>query len=174
MLLILGVVFIFWMLFLILRSRECINIEHQYKEAQNMIVQFEKQIDNLNNQLKQYDSGVKTSYDNLPPTIKEINFYDVSDNDILKSGWVSVPENGKVKINFQIEGDATNLNMYIAPTGTETYLLQEIIDTVYILPDQSNVEYIWEVPNGTLGHFWVIVYNGDVARESETYNIYYE
>lgn len=52
--------------------------------------------------------------------------------------------------------------------------MQKMIDTISVMPGQEEVEYVWEVPKGTMCHFWALVYNADVARVSEIINIYYE
>lgn len=109
-----------------------------------------------------------------PPEIIEVCFKSISGSDLLKDGWVTVGEDDKAKIIIKVEGNCTSLDMFIAPTGTGTYVLQTMITSLTGEAGQNEFEYVWNVPKGTIGHFWIIAYNGSNGRRTETFNIYNE
>lgn len=75
----------------------------------------------------------------------------------------------KVKIRITLNGPATLVELYITPTGTRTYQLQRLIDMTY--PKNGVAEYVWDVPDGTMGHFWIIAYNRHAGRKSDLVNV---
>ncbi len=103
-----------------------------------------------------------------PPLIKAIRF-ETPDGNVINetSGWFELGT--KVKIVIVLEGSCANVDLFVTPTGTETYTLQKMIGTV--TPNNNIAEYIWDVPDGTMGHFNVIAYNGNVGRRSDLINV---
>ncbi len=137
-----------------------------------------KKIMQQNTKLKQELVGLETVIEEnikeKAPEITEISFENITGNDLYKDRWVTVGEDNKIKIKIKVKGDCTSVDLFIAPTGTETYLLQEIIDSLTGSPNQNEFEYIWDVPKGTIAHFWIIAYNGNNGQKSESFNIYNE
>lgn len=103
-----------------------------------------------------------------PPEIEKIEFLTL-DGQVLNenNNWIQLED--KVKIRIILNGACTDVKLYIAPTGTETFKLQKAIDIVY--PEDGVAEYIWDVPEGTLGHFWVVAYNNELGRKSALINV---
>lgn len=85
-----------------------------------------------------------------------------------------IPLDGKLKIRISIEGECTSIYMFITPTGTETYLMQNMVESIDVIKGQKEIEYIWEVPKGTMGHFGIIAYDKMVGRKVYSNNIYSE
>lgn len=102
------------------------------------------------------------------PLIKDIKF-ETPDGKVIKpnQGWYEL--GSKVKIVITLEGNCTEVDLFITPTGSATYKLQKLIDSVY--PENNIAEYTWDVPQGLLGHFNIIAYNGDIGRKSDYYNV---
>lgn len=128
----------------------------------------------LKQELVGLETVIEENIKEKAPEITEISFENIAGNDLYKDRWVTVGEDDKVKIRIKINGNCTSIDMFIVPTGTETYLLQKIIDSLTASPEQNEFEYIWDVPKGTMGRFWVIAYNGNTGQKSETFNIYNE
>lgn len=103
-----------------------------------------------------------------PPLIQEIRF-ETPDGKIIKenAGWFELGK--KAKIVIVLKGICTQVDLFITPTGTQTYTMQKMIDTVS--PNNNIAEYTWDVPDGTMGHFNIIAYNGNVGRRSELVNV---
>ncbi len=105
------------------------------------------------------------------PLIKDITFKTIDGKVIEEeANWFTLEK--QVRIIVTLEGDCQQIELFVTPTGTETYKLQKLIDEV--TPNQNVAEYIWEVPDYTMGHFNIIAYNRDVGRRSDYYNVYYE
>lgn len=136
--------------------------------------QMKEQSIKLENDLKKLKDENMKMLNNQSPEIIEISFSDTLGNDLLNDGWVTVGDDDRAKITIRVRGNCTSVDMFIKPTGTETYLLQKIIDSITGNPGQNEFEYIWDVPKGTMGHFWVIAYNNKNGRLSEAFNIYNE
>jgi hypothetical protein len=122
-----------------------------------------------NTQIKNVSTGepdYKKMYEDLladqPPLVQKISFSDENGKPIeSKDGWFSLGE--KCKITIALKGHSTSVEMYITPTGTESYLQQKLID---IVPASNTIEYIWNVPKSTMGYFWVVAYNKEVGRKT--------
>ena len=110
--------------------------------------------------------------DNQAPDIIEVSFTNLSGEDLLKDGWFTVGEDNKLKINIKVKGNCTSVDMFIKPTGTDTYTSQKMVDSLVGGPGENQFEYIWDVPEGTMSHFWIIAYNGDIGQRSKPFNIY--
>lgn len=128
----------------------------------------------LEQELEKLKSESAKILNTQPPEIIEVSFKNISGSDLLKDGWVTVGEDDKAKIIIKVKGNCTSLDMFIAPTGTGTYVLQTMIASLTGEAGQNEFEYIWNVSKGTMGHFWIIAYNGNNGRRSETFNIYNE
>jgi len=109
----------------------------------------------------------------IPPKIDSIEFLDTNNQNVFDGIWATVPPDGKLKIRFNIKGSYSAIDMFITPTGSQMYLEQKRIDTIYSinLASHHEAEYIWKVPKGTMGHFEVIVYNGMVGTKSGLYGV---
>ena len=103
-----------------------------------------------------------------PPLIKDIIF-ETPDGKVINknAGWFELGK--KVKIVIVLEGSCTEVELFVTPTGTETYTLQKMIGMV--TPNNNIAEYTWDVPDGTMGHFNIIAYNGNAGRRSESVNV---
>ncbi|KNY25509.1 hypothetical protein [Pseudobacteroides cellulosolvens] len=103
-----------------------------------------------------------------PPQIEEIRF-ETLDGQILNknANWIELKD--KVKILVTLSGNSTEVEFYITPTGTETYKLQQLINLVEV--KNGIAEYIWDVPQSTMGHFWIVAYNKNVGRKSDLINV---
>lgn len=110
--------------------------------------------------------------DNQAPDIIEVSFTNLSGEDLLKDGWFTVGEDNKLKINIKVKGNCTSVDMFIKPTGTDAYTSQKMVDSLVGGPGENQFEYIWDVPEGTMSHFWIIAYNGDIGQRSKPFNIY--
>lgn len=135
------------------------------KNLSKQNIKLEHEVEKIKNE------SIETS-DNQPPEIIEVSFTNILDEDLLKDGWFTVGEDNKAKINIKVKGNCTSVDMFITPTGTETYVLQKMVDSLIGGPGENQFEYIWNVPEGTIGHFWIIAYNGDIGRKSKSFNIY--
>lgn len=100
---------------------------------------------------------------NEAPMIAGVDFKGVNNENVMEANWAIVPSDGKVKIIIELEGECTSIEMFITPTGTDTYLEQKMIAVIDNPYGKNKIEYIWEVPKGTLGHFSIIAYNGMVG-----------
>lgn len=104
----------------------------------------------------------------LPPEISSIQFLNPDGSPIqAKDGWYVLPSNCTIKVN--VEGAATQVDFILTPTGTETYLLQKLIGSAVVLEKSAIIE--WKVPDDLMGHFWVLAYNGPIARKSGDINV---
>jgi hypothetical protein len=81
-------------------------------------------------------------------------------------GWIALKTNSVIKVHYN--GEATHVDFYTAPTGSETALSQRLIGSVDVEKEDTTARLEWKVPHSFLGYIWVIVYNGDVARTSDT------
>lgn len=103
-----------------------------------------------------------------PPQIEGIRFETLDGQTLDKNAnWIELKD--KVKIIVNLSGNSTGIEFYIAPTGTETYKLQQLIDFVNV--KNGVAEYTWDVPEGTMGHFWIVAYNQNVGRKSDLINV---
>jgi len=102
------------------------------------------------------------------PTIKSIELLDLGGKPLAKSddGWIKLQAKTIIKVDF--DGDATYVEYYTVPTGTEVLLEQRIIGAEYVKKGDKTVQFEWQVPYGFLGNIWVVVYNGDIGRTSDT------
>ncbi len=65
--------------------------------------------------------------------------------------------------------DCQYVDLFVTPTGSGTYKEQQLIEEIDVI--QNVAEYIWNVPDDTLGHFNIIAYNKNVGRKSDFYNV---
>jgi len=101
------------------------------------------------------------------PAIKSIEFLDKDNNPLpVTDGWVKLQAVNEIKVTY--EGDATYVDFFTVPTGTGVTLEQKIIGRVYVKKGDNTATLEWEPPDGFLGNVWALVYNGDVARTSDT------
>lgn len=128
----------------------------------------------LKQELMALETVIEENIKGKAPEITEISFENITGNDLYKDRWVTVGEDDKVKIKIHINGNCTSIDMFIVPTGNETYLLQKMVDSLTGSPEQNEFEYIWDVPKGTMGRFWIIAYNENAGQKSESFNIYNE
>jgi len=111
-------------------------------------------------------NNVNDEIQTIPPTIKSLQILDQNGNPLPETGgWVSLNSESIIEVAF--EGDASQVDFYITPTGTETYLEQEIIGAVDVIKGENTARFNWDVPDSFLGYIWVLVYNGDVATTSQ-------
>lgn len=105
------------------------------------------------------------------PTIRSIELLDANGKLLSKiDGWIILQPDSIIKVDF--EGDATHIDFYTAPTGTETLLEQKMIGIIDIKKGDKTGQLKWEVPDNFLGYIWVLIYNGDIARTSDTDNFF--
>ena len=102
-----------------------------------------------------------------PPIVKKIRFETLEGRKLDDSTWVTLED--KVRIIVTVSGRCNQIDLIITETGTSTYKYQKIIDVVF--PKNNAAEYVWEVPQDTRGHFWVVAYNGYVGRRSTSINV---
>lgn len=136
--------------------------------------QSKEQIIKLEEELDQVKGEKDKILNNQPPEIMEISFKDDLGNDLFKDGWVTVGEDNRTKITIKVKGNCTSIDMFMSPTGTETYTLQRMVGFITSEIGQNEFEYTWNVPKGTIGHFWIIAYNNNNGQRSEYFNIYNE
>jgi len=121
---------------------------------------------------KQDNTDYKQMYQEVlkdqAPLIKDITFKTLDGKVIEEDGgWYFLDK--QVKIIITLEGDCQYVDLYITPTGSQTYKEQKLIEEI---DTQQNVaEYIWVVPDYTHDHFQIIAYNKDVGRKSDIYNV---
>lgn len=124
-----------------------------------------------NEQQIDYKEKYEKLLEEQPPQIEHIRFQTI-DGKVLNevASWIILKNRVKILITFS--GNCTEVELYIVPTGTETYKLQQLIDV--IVPKNNIAEYIWDVPDSTMGYFWVVAYNKDVGRKTEQIKVIHE
>lgn len=102
------------------------------------------------------------------PLIKDITF-NTLDGKVIEeeANWFFLDK--QVRIIVTLEGDCQEVDLFVTPSGSETYKLQKLIDK--ITPNQNVAEYVWNVPDDTHDHFNIIAYNKNVGRRSDLYNV---
>ncbi len=102
------------------------------------------------------------------PIIKDITFKTMDGKPIKKNAkWYMLDK--QVKITITLEGNCQYVDLFVTPAGTETSKMQKLIEEVDT--NKNVAEYIWNVPDDTLGHFNIIAYNKNVGRKSDFYNV---
>ncbi len=105
---------------------------------------------------------------NQAPIIKDVAFKTMDGKAIEKNAnWYMLDKQVKIIIIF--EGDCQTVDLFVSPSGSESYKMQRLIEEVSTT--QNVVEYVWNVPDDTQGHFNIIAYNGNAGRKSDYYNI---
>lgn len=108
--------------------------------------------------------------DQVPP-IKDIMFKTTDGKTIeADAGWYILDK--QVKIIMTFESDCQTADLFVTPSGTETYKMQQLIETVNV--NQNVAEYVWNVPDDTHGYFNIIAYNKNVGRKSDYYNVVFK
>lgn len=99
-----------------------------------------------------------------PPVIESLRLLG-PDNEPLqkKDGWIHLEH--RTRVVAKVGTKATKVDFYVAPTGTDWYMQQKLIGSVY--PDASTAELEWSVPPRFTGRLWIIAYNGNIGRRSE-------
>jgi len=134
---------------------------------------------------EQYDAQIRFTADNLivqekstsrentekrdiicAPVIKSIELSDTDGNPLVVDDWIWLKAESIITVAY--EGNATRVDFYTVPTGTETVLEQKLIGMVGVAEDDRTAQLKWEVPDNFMGYIWVMVYNGDIARTSDT------
>lgn len=121
---------------------------------------------------KQDSTNYKQMYEETikdqAPLIKDITFKTLDGKVIEEDdNWFCLDK--QVKIIVTLEGDCQEVDLFVTPSGSATYQMQQLIDV--ISPKHNLAEYVWNVPDDTMGHFNLIAYNGDVGRRSDLYNV---
>lgn len=84
-----------------------------------------------------------------------------------EANWFTLEK--QVKITITLEGNSQYVDLFVVPTGSETYKQQQLIEEIDT--NQNVAEYVWDVPRDTHHHFYVVAYNKDVGRKSDIYNV---
>jgi len=118
------------------------------------------------------NTDYKSMYEKLladqAPTIKDITFMTMDGKAVNKNyNWFVLDK--QVKIGITLDGNCGVIDMFYTPAGTETYKQQRLIEE--ISPKQNYAEYVWNVPDDTMGYFNIIAYNKDVGRRSDLYDV---
>ncbi|NDL67758.1 hypothetical protein [Anaerotalea alkaliphila] len=114
----------------------------------------------------------------LAPEVLEVQFLDMQGNDAMRDGWVTPGADGRLEIRIRYKGQCDAVEIFSTPSGTETYELQSLAARFEVAGDASLEEqeasYVWEIPQGTMAHFWLVAMNKNIGRRTEIFNIIME
>ncbi len=115
---------------------------------------------------KEYKQLYEKSIQDQPPLIKDIQF---DGKTVNNNGWCEVGE--KVKIDITLEGNCSEVDLFYTPAGSAVYKEQKLIEKLDVESGQNTVEYIWDVPEDTMGFFNIIAFNKNLGRRSDLFNV---
>lgn len=124
--------------------------------------------DALKTELDRCNAQYKALEASSPPIIEKFTPLNQAGNAIEpQNGWYNLLN--KTTVRVQLKGAATKVDIYAAPTGTDSYMLQQLAATSYV--ENSVTDLTLSLPESFIGRIWVVAYNGDVARKSKDINI---
>lgn len=111
------------------------------------------------------------------PVIRSVQILDKQGNPLsTHDGWILLTSDNIIKVDY--DGPATKIDFYTTPTGTESNIEQSLLGTVDVAEGANSGQFFWHLDDNYMGFVWVLVYNRDVARTSDTNefvnNVYYE
>ena len=104
------------------------------------------------------------------PIIKSIELLGTGGKLPVIEDWVFLQSESIIKVNY--EGKADRVDFYTVPTGTETVLEQRLIGSVDVAEGDRTAQLKWDVPDSFMGYIWVMIYDGDIARTSDTWDFF--
>jgi len=89
-----------------------------------------------------------------------------------EAGWYMLTDPHQFEVTFDLEGDWDTIEVYTVPTGTEVYKEVRLIQLLFRTPGQET--FTIEDVNVDMGRVYFLIYKGNRALRSESFNIYYE
>lgn len=125
----------------------------------------------LANEVATSADAEKNSYEGkIPPVIVNMELLNEDGKAVpMDQGFKKPSQNSILKV--RLTGDATKLEVFACPTGTDGYMLQKIEAVEYDVNRDGSFEILLTLEESFMGRVWVLAYNDNVALRSEEMNI---